>query len=132
MMREIVFRGKRIDNGKWVEGLLSSPCEIREFYGEPDQFSDWCIHPDTVGQYTGIKDVNGNRIFEGDLVKVFHDHSDEYNDTHPVRFFDKNDYPAFDLEGWRGESNGLSEVKALHRMEVIDNIHDNPTLLENK
>lgn len=72
-MREILFRGKRLDNGEWVYGSLSM-----EYYAECGSVmisptSDTCykVFPETVGQFTGLLDRNGAKIFEGDMIVSF-------------------------------------------------------------
>ena len=122
-MREILFRGKRIDNGEWVKGM---PCS--DLKGGVDSIQSnigggiFDVIPETVGQYTGLKDKNGRRIFEGDIVRM------DGNYLYTVEWY----------EPW-AQHLFCSKARACHRttclaieetMEVIGNIHDNPELLE--
>ena len=129
-MREILFRGKRIDNGEWVEGGY-----YREDYTDHTRITFWnsfglgfmdaCrVDPSTVGQYTGLTDKNGENIFEGDVVRI----TERGYSTNGVVIFE-NGYPG----GWL-VANKTRESKCSLAMrtdlEVIGTVHDNPELLE--
>lgn len=152
-MREILFCGKRVDNGEWVYGL---PYKAK--YGcissiVNDDEERFLIFSETVRQYTGLTDSNGKRIFEGDIIRYADlyeyncyleslDNPEAYDGTDfgniwtidEVVYCIKIGYPAFDLNKHDWEINGLSNLNenSQYFYEVIGNIHDNPELLENK
>ncbi len=137
-MREILFRGKRTGDGAWIEGgiwiedndvFIIGP--IRYF---PDT-RDWDtyeyyvknpvyrmgknrVDPETVGQFTGLLDMNGKKIFEGDIVEV--------DGAVYVCRWDMGNF-EFGLANAQ-ESFGI--VYASHRIEVTATVHDNPDLLK--
>ena len=128
-MREMKFRGKRIDNGEWVFGYL-----VRMFseigimpFDEENTFNP--IIPETVEQYTGLKDKNGREIYEGDIV-FWEDEHFYKGKSEVVYCVDRYNYPAFDLANHDYEAKGLQCVHEECFMQVIGNIHDNPELLE--
>ena len=142
-MREILFRGKRTDNGEWIEGAYS-PFNLN-FFGEREEkphiiiISDdknidglWCeVIPETVGQYTGLTDKNGVKIFEGDIVRYgTNTNRADNKEIHEVVFETRGGSGYFgirisEIETW----NFCLEVPA-KLMEVIGNIHDNPEILK--
>ena len=125
-MREILFRGKRVDNGEWVEGNLFIP-------DYPDKPTEICIGtnvvrityeviPETVGQYTGLTDKNGVKIFEGDIVTGYFNHEKIVG----YIFYGGNAQFFIQRDGIYGIGLDNSDCW----LEVIANIHDNPELLE--
>ncbi|EPR12378.1 YopX family protein [Ruminiclostridium papyrosolvens] len=73
-MREIKFRGKRIDNGEWVYGYLVKQFGVFKIYDDSSEdFGNWIheVDPETVGQYTGLHDKNGREIYEGDILRLW-------------------------------------------------------------
>lgn len=144
-MREILFRGKRIKDGKWVEGVYfpqndTWPAAI--FTGERRSVGEY-VESDTVGQYTGLTDKNGKKIFEGDLLKGFEypfyrSESDEHNYFAEVIWFPGNcafglythKYPTAKVRGISAGNADFIEDFNSDDWEVIGNIHDNPDLLK--
>lgn len=136
-MREILFRGKRVDNGEWVYGFYENIPEhhIVKLSGKDCIVSInngllMEVIPETVGEYTGLTDENGKRIFEGDIVRYRPEDWCEPQYSVVEYCADKWNYPAFDLDDHCYEGNGLQCAHEEGRCEVIGNIHDNPELLE--
>ena len=121
--REILFRGKRVDNGEWIEGGFVPSLNGKRFY-IGNMFECVEIIPETRSEYTGLTDKNGTRIFEGDIVRC--------KDTlHEVIFCKISGCAFFGITmPDRGEIWNFDGITRADRMEVIGNIHDNPELLE--
>ena len=121
-MRQIIFRGKRKDNGEWVYGdfvrIKDGDKEISYIY----YFGE--VIPETVGQYTGFTDKNGKKIFEGDIIRKTN------KGRHP-KIFIANIRTDFHLHEkvYYGPCEYCTESC---EYEIIGNIHDNPELLKGK
>ena len=131
-MREILFRGKRMDNEKWVYGNLIQrnilgavfPIIRAEDKGYGN-FKEWEVIPETVGQYTGVEDKNGKEIFEGDILDCG-DRIARVERNRPNGCWDSV------FIKYKGElcSNGIEPVEWKYRATVIGNATDNPELME--
>ena len=129
MKREILFRGKRVCDGHFVNGSLvevNGECDSNESvphivisYG-PDTFDWFEVDPETVGQYTGIDDREGEKIFEGDIFKIGAE-----NNIYTVRF----DYGCFLAYEDDVQVGILAELSTMF-IKKIGNIHDNKELLK--
>ncbi len=125
-MREILFRGKRRDNGSWETGSLVM---VRGgISGEQVSIADKMtgyltpVVPRTVGQYTGLTDKNGKKIFEGDILPIW-----EYGEEHDYKVIYNGD--CFMLSMLDSEQ-GSYPLSVKHKMSrVTGNIYDNPELL---
>ena len=125
-MREILFRGKGID-GNWYYGV---PLVFTEDYvciTAPHTYNKSVI-PETVGQYTGLTDKNGKKIFEGDIIKHFN-HSDN-PEEHAVYKVEFNE--VYCMFKGRLHKNWAAQLRTYleKNYEVIGNIHDNPKPLK--
>ncbi len=119
-MREILFRGKRFD-GIWQEGYyFARPILNRAFIlcGE----EQWEIEPSTVGQYTGLTDKNGVKIFDGDILK--------FNDMGIYPVWWDEDYNTVG-SCWFSDFDPLYKYDR-RKIEIIGNIHDNAELLKDE
>lgn len=128
-MREILFRGKSIDNGEWVYGDLIQPQSIQykgtkwiSITDNANYGDKYPVIPETVGQYTGLKDKNGNRIFEGDIFNL-----GDKNIRYVVVWHDTG------LMGKQIRSSSYVGLRHWQdRIEIMGNSFDNPELLELK
>lgn len=128
-MREILFRGKRKDTSEWTEGyFFKSWDRIFLLWGMTNDIPNMVeVIPETVGQFTGLTDKNGKKIFEGDIVKsCFRGEADKEPMTVEFRT---------ERGGWFpfacGDGCGCCEVDTYppEYTEVIGNIYDSPGLL---
>ena len=130
MNREILFRGKRTDNGEWVEGLVARYNPKFDCANIVDGFESLVpVKTETVGQYTGLTDKNGKKIFEGDIVKHYnHCRIKEYSED-IGRVFYYAETCRF-LRTSKLFPDNCLEIYSSCEYEVIGNIYDNPELLE--
>lgn len=136
-MREILFRGKRIDNGEWVEGyyrIKGKGTDIENHYimvptfqssiGNYDYmcyFTDVHIDSETLCQYTGLKDKNGNRIWENDICTLITEEGEFV-----IKYDEEGARFILDGDGIVGDFDNYYDYEC----EVIGNIFDNPELLK--
>jgi hypothetical protein len=132
MNREILFRGKRLDNGEWVTGrLIKDDRDGKEFIVSSigHRWFGFEVDPKTVGQYTGLT-IKGEKLFEHDRIRFRETEIDDWKYA-TVAWCGKSDYPAFDVESWIDcDCNGLSYIKMNCEAEIVGNKWDNLELSE--
>ncbi|MGN1303759.1 MAG: YopX family protein [Oscillospiraceae bacterium] len=146
--REILFRGKRTDNGEWVEGYVGTAFTIDENRKVKSRHftvldclgcsSQVIVLDETVGQYTGLTDKNGKRIFEGDIVKTHYANAEKSDFIEQIVFHNGKFCAYFSnqlCKQWVNLYDGtehLPQDKSVYMdsVEVIGNIYDNPELLK--
>ncbi len=132
-MREILFRGKRVDNGEWVEGdsLIHSMYKKGDVcIGVVEGMGIHSVLPETVGQYTGLTDKNGKKIFEGDIIFCSQEINGNFIDRHIEFGFVEMKHGAFGLHRKQGWYRPFKDWLEDYEYEIIGNIHDNPELLK--
>ncbi len=129
-MREILFRGKRKDNGEWVVGTIQEfpdgvfrVCVPSQW---DDQLNGFLVDPSTIGQYTGLTDKNSVKIFEGDIVRITLNTPWKPITAVSSVYFKSGCF----LVDWGSQSATFDSFVGSTVIEVIGDIHDNPELLE--
>lgn len=150
-MREILFRGKKVENGEWVYGDLLQYGETVKGIRNYGLKTIYRVIPETVGQYIGLADKNGNKIFEGDIFK-FDDEvwescytscGTEYDSfevenygvvgfaEYMARFdFIKYKFNENSVEADLHDNHSIDFFEFVSELEVVGNIHDNMELLD--
>lgn len=122
-MREIIFRGKSIDSGEWLYGDYAVPTGLyhANIFTKENYLEGVAVDEETVGQYTGLTDKNGRRIFEGDIIA-------DKNELFSVRWSEK--ISGFVAVGEHRMQPSMNQG-TMKYCEVVGNIYDNDESMQN-
>lgn len=131
-MRQIKFRGKRLDNGEWVYGDLEynrakNIARIHTYDNNGEYLMQHLVKPDTVGQFTGLTDKNDSPIYDGDIVEAY-DLDEELAFMGAVRYALPD--AAFGID--KGTGASLEPFEGNMTYKVVGNFHDNIESLNGK
>ena len=168
MKRDIKFRGKELHIGEWVYGtyvytdnntnnpfgnVIKGNHQIVSYSSGDWNMGGWAfieIDPETLGQYTGLKDKDGNEIYEGDIVELtIPDGSTrrfvvefverDRRELRPLDDFEQETENIIEINGWGFNWNGYKLFPSVidgkpdyERMKVVGNIYENPDLIEDE
>lgn len=131
MPREIKFRGKSQYNGNWIYGSLVNENmivqEIDHLYDDGFALGKWdLVDPETVGQYTGLKDSSGNEIYEGDIVEYEGMKGNVFFNEESLQFVFETNLGGYEFKN----GQRYDEYPEYGTYKVIGNIYEHPELLE--
>jgi uncharacterized phage protein (TIGR01671 family) len=155
-MREILFRGKRKDNGEWVSAFSIMKSMIdgewvlyvgasRDAWMDLDKHYNlvnaetladclfYSVHPETIGQFIGLVDRNGTKVFEGDILRPWSSYHESYGEPCVVEYGASNCSCCDGVYGWYLNNGDIRDLDTKNTWyEVVGNIHDNPDLIGGK
>jgi uncharacterized phage protein (TIGR01671 family) len=138
MMREIKFRGIRVDNGEWAYGYYWQRADGKHYIHSIDRsvdYEDIQVIPETVGQSTGLKDKTGKEIFEGDIVAYTIFEKRGHGDDVTLEYEDRKEEVCWNEKGgyWGAPIIELAfQQRYDDELKVIGNIHEHPSLIQGK
>lgn len=124
MNREILFRGKSINTGKWLYGNIQIPKAPFDEYFMWDNEWQTQVDANTIGQYTGLKDKVGKKIFEGDVVIIAEKLKAK------VIYYDGAFRMRSEFSPTPIDTTDMGYMMREFSVRVIGNIHDNPELIK--